>query len=281
VHDGLGTDASAPKVNASQHLDWGTNGTVTVTDTAALHEIIHSPSLSGSTKRITTGQLHAPTHVRTPTIQANGQGITAAVNVRDFNNANGFLDSAIVKTTNYLQTPTIRNAVLGGTINVRDSNNGNTTLNVQNLSTSTLLSNIIKNISNFRAIRVLTNADQRGFLDARNAPRAVALVFIEDSNVNFIARMGIETNNFGFSEVSKTNTGKYILNLIGPTDNKLAIFVTVNSNLAIYATSRVIIDNSQFKIEVLIRNSSGALVDLGNDSGFSIAIYDFNSTLNL
>jgi hypothetical protein len=187
VHDGLGTDASAPKVNASQHLDWGTNGRVSVTtDTNSVHEITHGSTSGGATtKRIITGQLHAPTHVRTPTIQANGQGTTAAVNVRDTNGAHGFLDSAIVKSTNYLQTPTIRNTASGGTINVRDSNLGTTTLNVNTLSLSRITGTTSGAIIQFRDSG---NNNNRSFIDAINVPIAIGRTNVNSNG--FLVQQG-------------------------------------------------------------------------------------------
>jgi hypothetical protein len=129
VHDGGATDASVPKVKASQHLDWGINGTVNVTtDTASLHAIAHEGS--ASTKRIVTGQLRAAT------IQATGTGAAATVNVRDSGGNNGLLDSAIIKSTNYLQTPTIRST--GTIVNVRDSNGFSATLNSSTIQTGTI-----------------------------------------------------------------------------------------------------------------------------------------------
>jgi hypothetical protein len=120
VHDGGTSAGSVTKVNATNHLDWGANGTFgTTINTNAVHEIEHGGG--ATTKRIVTGQL------RTATIQATGTGAAATVNVRDSAGNNGLLNSAII------QTGEIRRNGVGGTINVRDSaGSNNVTLNALN-----------------------------------------------------------------------------------------------------------------------------------------------------
>jgi imidazole glycerol phosphate synthase subunit HisF len=192
-------------VKASQHLDWGAGGSLDVTSTGATHEITHAGS--AGTKRIVTGQLHAPTHVRTPTIQANGQGITAAVNVRDTNGAHGFLDSAIVKSTNYLQTPTIRNTASGGTINVRDSGGGTTTLNVNALTTT----NVTATNVTATTIRAVTSG-------------ATAAVNVRDSGGTangFLNSAIIQTTNYLQTPTIRST---------GTSDQGLVVNVRNNSN---------------------------------------------------
>jgi hypothetical protein len=136
VHDGGSSPGSVAKVNATNlagqinHLDWGANGTFgTTTNSASVHEITHGGG--AATRRIVTGQLHAPTHVRTATIQSNGTGPASPVNIRDSDGSNGLLNSAIV------QTNEIRRTAAGGTINVRDSGGNNTTLNVNRVTQET------------------------------------------------------------------------------------------------------------------------------------------------
>jgi hypothetical protein len=273
VHDGLGTDASAPKVNASQHLDWGTNGSVSVTtDTNSVHEITHGPTSGGATtKRIITGQLQAPTYVRTTTVQANGQGTTAAVNVRDTNGNHGFLDSAIIRTGQIR-----RNAPGAGTINLRDSNgDNNTTLNVNRTTQerSTILiagqpvglrltasesdGLIIKDSitgNNFVPLRCSS-------INSTNVPKYVARINANGTVASsFLAVSGsvtIQKTNV----VSTTGVGEYTFTL--PFTNS-AVFVTLIGNRGFVSYDRI----SDSQIRVLTTNTSNSYMN----QNFSIVI---------
>jgi hypothetical protein len=84
---------------------------------------------------ITSNNVTAPNYIRTATIQSNGNGEQATVNIRDSNNAHGLLNSAIV------QTDEIRRRTNDGIINVRNFGGSNTTLNVATLQTGTIQRN--------------------------------------------------------------------------------------------------------------------------------------------
>jgi hypothetical protein len=234
VHDGGETDASAPKVKVSQHLDWGTGGSLDVTSTGTTHEITHAGS--ASTKRIITGQLRAAT------IQATGTGAAATVNVRDSGGNNGLLDSAIIKSTNYLQTPTIRSvgiSTIGSdlVVNVRSSaNTNNAKLNVHRI-------------------------------ESKNAPIAMASVKnnVMDKNI------GTGPDYLGFESFSSSSTGVYTLKLNQSVDaNDIIVVVTPSSNASvsppIIALARALSGNNIF---VRTWNLSGT----PTNSDFSIVVY--------
>jgi hypothetical protein len=233
--------------------------------------------------------------VQTPTIRSTGSTVNVQNNAGDL----GTLNANVVQADDHLRSDQIRNKTVGGTINVRDSGGaattlnvgtlqtdtirrastgtgainvrasdgaGDTTLNVNTISASIVSSNVLKNASNFRAIRATNNSNNRGFIDARNVPVSVAFIK-SDGTVQH--QMSVKTSNLAFSLTSRSSTGTYSLTPNGGLINP-AFFVTCNS-----ATEKVFATTSWNTnvITIKIYNTGGTLTN----SDFQIAIYDFTS----
>jgi hypothetical protein len=237
VHDGGMTDASVPKVKASQHLDWGTNGSVSVsTDTGALHEITHGPTSGGATtKRIITGQLRAAT------IQSPGTGTLDAVSIRNANNTSGLLDAPTIRINKIL-----RNAA-GGTINVRDQNDANNvTLNVKTLQTD-----IIKRSATSGAINVRNQDDGNVTMNVNGVQTNAILATTSGANatVTFYDSSG---NTNGKISVPTISTSR-----IESTDALVVENRGINTRNSPIAAARIKTTDNSFESNIGIGSAGG------------------------
>jgi hypothetical protein len=274
VHDGGTSAGSVAKVNANDHLDWGTGGFLTVTTASNVHIITHGGT--ANTRRIVAQQLQAST------IRSVGQGETASVTIRDSGGSNGFLNSPILQTDTIrrnapgagainvrasdgansttlnvatLQTGTIqRNAAGAGTINVRDSNNSNNiTLNVSRIqSNDRILMEDQANSSNVLINGSFVNfSDSSGdaFIGLNNTPKYIARITADGTAAySFLATGGNVTITRTVQE-STTGAGEYTFTF--PFTTTVAI-ITLRNNRGFVSYNRF----SDNQIRVITTNTS-------------------------
>jgi len=268
VHDGGPSAGSVSKVNATNHLDWGANGTFgTTANTPSLHEITHGGS--ATTKKIVTGQFQANQHVISNQIRATGTGQNSTVSIKDYSGGNATLEANIIKAPTRLEASFIR----ADLITVQNSSgNSNAILACQtvradnHLRTPTIRSN---NNSELTTLKFKTSDNTfRIGIDALNAPIAVARI---GANASFFSKFGNFRTEFDVDGLKKNNTGTYEIQINVDAEATIANF-TIFANHSTDATLNNVVRTLVVSEAVIV----GAVNTSNRYLKFIVKAYQFN-----
>ena len=225
VHDGVDQDGSAPKVDLTDHVDYGTNGDLAVTldgpdtnnNNTLTHEITHS-SGTGAVARFVAGVLTATTKVVTATIEASSTSL-GNVTVQDGSGGKGNLDVGTL-TAQEVDTNSIKSSTTLGGVPVLDViyDSGRADINAATVHTDTV------EATNAGVLNVKATASGNGSASvlAKNTPgswQAWLFVHYDPGSAHYqVSKMssngiGLSTITDNVAAVPATNSGSRLVDI--------------------------------------------------------------------